>query len=167
MRGKMPNLPEIKKILYATDLGDNVRPVFKFALSMARKYDAKIIMLHVVEPMSSAMQAMMETYLTDMDAKKVHQDGMKRMLTTMKQRLETACAEELDTHNISSSRVTEILVASGKTSEEILKAAEKHGVDIIVMGKSRRNIFGSDVAGSAARRVSRYSNIPVVIVPNL
>ena len=163
----MPSLPEIKRILYATDLGDNVRPVFKFALSMARKYDAQIIMLHVVEPMSPAVQAIVDTYLTDMDAKKVYQDGMKSVLDVMKKRLETACAEELDTHNISSSRVKEMLVASGKTSEEILKAAKKHKADVIVMGKSRRIVFGSDVAGSAARRVSRHSTVPVVIVPNL
>ena len=84
----MPNLPEYKTILYATDLGENTRPVFRNALSVARKYGANIIMLHVVEPMSPAIQAMVDTYLTDVDAKKVHQDGMRAVLEKMKERLD-------------------------------------------------------------------------------
>lgn len=164
----MPNLPEFKSILYATDLGDlnNTIPVFRHALSIARKYSAQIIMLHVVEPMSPATQAIVDTYLTDIDAKKVQKDGMREVLGTMKKRLSTFCKEEVDSYDIQNANVKELLVVSGKTSEEILKAAEKYNVDLIVIGKSTRNILGSEVAGSAARRVSRYSNIPVLIVPN-
>ncbi|HHD64002.1 MAG TPA: hypothetical protein ENK96_06505 [Desulfobulbaceae bacterium] len=46
----MSTLPEIKKILYVTDLGKHTRPVFRFALSQARHYKAELLMLHVVEP---------------------------------------------------------------------------------------------------------------------
>ena len=60
-----------------------------------------------------------------------------------------------------------MLVVSGKTSEEIVKAAEKYHADMIVLGKSTRRIFGNEVVGSAARRVPRYSNIPILIVPNM
>ena len=162
----MPTLPEIKTILYATDLGEKTRPVFKSALSIARKYNSQIIMIHVVEPMSHAMRAMVDTYLNVQEAEKVHQDGMREVLESMKQRLAEFCQDEMDTHNIHSVNVKEMLVVSGKTSEEILKAAEKYNVDLIIMGKSTRIILGNDVAGSAARRVSRYSNIPVMIVPN-
>ncbi|MBU1398222.1 MAG: universal stress protein, partial [Proteobacteria bacterium] len=38
----------IKKILYATDLSDNARYVFAYAVSLAVKYSAGITMLHVV-----------------------------------------------------------------------------------------------------------------------
>ncbi|THB71504.1 MAG: universal stress protein [Desulfobulbaceae bacterium] len=162
----MPLLPDFKTILYATDLGPNVRPVFRAALSIARKFQAKIIMLHVVEPMSPAIQAVVDTYLTELDAKKIHKDGMQEVLATMKERLKSYCEDELDTHDIGSAQVKEMLVVSGKTSEEIIRAANKHNADLIVLGKSTRNIMGSDVAGSAARRVSRYSDIPVFIVPN-
>ena len=36
-------IPEIKKILYATDLSKNSSYAFLYATDMARKYDAKII----------------------------------------------------------------------------------------------------------------------------
>ena len=38
---------EIKKILYATDLGTHMRPVFRYAVALARACGAKINMLHV------------------------------------------------------------------------------------------------------------------------
>lgn len=164
----MPGLPDIKTILYATDLkGEHTKPVFRTALSIARKYDANIIMVHVVEPMSSAMQTVVDTYLTEFDAKKVYQDGMKSVLDTMKTRLKSFCEEELDTHSVDNVNVKEMLIVSGRTSEEIVRVAEEHCADLIVIGKSTRNIMGTDVVGSAARRIPRYTNIPVLIVPNL
>jgi nucleotide-binding universal stress UspA family protein len=59
-----------------------------------------------------------------------------------------------------------MLIASGNTSEEIVRVAEEHCADLIVMGKSTGSILGSDLVGSTARRVARYTNIPVLIVPN-
>lgn len=162
----MPTLPEYKTIVYATDLGDNTRPVFRTALSLARKYEAKIIMLHVVEPMSSSMQAVVDTYLTEIDAKEVYKDNLQAVLVKMKQRLKDFCRDELNSHEFKSSHVDEMLVVSGRPSEEIIKKAKEHHADLIVLGKSSRNVLGSDVSGSTSRRVSRYSNIPVLVVPN-
>jgi len=164
----MPTLPDVKTILYATDLGgDHTAPVFRTALSLARKYEANIIMVHVVEPMSSAIQAVVDTYLTEFDATKVYQDGMKSVLETMKERLKAFCEKELGTHNLGNVNVKEMLIVSGKTSEEIVRVAEEHCADMIVIGKSTRNIMGTDVVGSVARRVPRYTNLPVLIVPNV
>jgi len=159
-------LPEFKTILYATDLGEQTRPVFRTAISLARHYEADIIMMHVVEPMSSAAQAIVETYLTDVDAKKIYQDNMRSVLQTMKSRLETFCDEEVQSRNRQDIRVKEMLVVSGRPSEEIIRTAQKQEADLIVMGKSTRRIFGTDIVGSTARRVPRYATIPVLIVPN-
>ncbi|MCG6930033.1 MAG: universal stress protein [Desulfofustis sp.] len=163
----MKKLPGFNTILYATDLGEHMRPVFRTALDLAVKYQAQIIMLHVVEPMSSAIQAVVDTYLTEIDAKKVHQDGMREVLQTMKRRLSRFCEEELGSQQQQDLRVKEVLVVSGRPSEEIVKAAGKHGADLIVLGKATHHVFGSEVAGSTARRVTRHSNIPVLIVPNV
>jgi nucleotide-binding universal stress UspA family protein len=42
-------IPQIKKILYATDLSRNSSYAFRYATDLARKYDAKIVILHAVE----------------------------------------------------------------------------------------------------------------------
>lgn len=162
----MKKLPDYKTILYATDISEHTRPVFRSALSIAKKFDSKIIMIHVVEPMSSAMRAVVDTYLPESESKKIQKDGMREVLNKMKERLQNFCREELNTHNLESVHVKELLVVSGKTSEEIIKAAEKHNADLIIIGRSSRTILGSDVAGSTARRISRHSIVPVMIVPN-
>src|SRR5208337_2080295 len=43
-------IPEIKKILYATDLSKNSAYAFFYAVDMAKKHDAKIVILHCVAP---------------------------------------------------------------------------------------------------------------------
>ncbi len=43
-------IPKIKKILYATDLSKNSAYAFLFATDIARRHDAKIVMLHAIEP---------------------------------------------------------------------------------------------------------------------
>ncbi|MGD8721592.1 MAG: universal stress protein, partial [Desulfobacterales bacterium] len=45
-------LPDIKIILYATDLSENARRAFGYAASLANRYGAKIIVLHVIEDFS-------------------------------------------------------------------------------------------------------------------
>ena len=42
-------IPEIKKILYATDLSENARYAFGYAVSLANRYGAGITILHVME----------------------------------------------------------------------------------------------------------------------
>lgn len=42
-------IPEIKKILYATDLSENARYAFRYAIGIANRYDAKISIIHVLE----------------------------------------------------------------------------------------------------------------------
>jgi nucleotide-binding universal stress UspA family protein len=42
--------PQIKKILYATDLTRNSAYVFQYALELAQEHGATIVILHVVEP---------------------------------------------------------------------------------------------------------------------
>ena len=43
-------IPEIKKILYATDLSKNSSYAFLYAGDMAKRHNARIVILHSVEP---------------------------------------------------------------------------------------------------------------------
>ena len=61
----MKSLPRISTILYATDLGKNTRPVFKQAIGHAIAHNAKIIMLHIVEPLSDTAKAVISAYMPE------------------------------------------------------------------------------------------------------
>jgi len=158
--------PNIQTILYATDLGENTRPVFRLAVSQARRYNARLLMLNVVEPLGSTGTAIIANYLSGEAADKINKEGARDILAVMKQRLDKFCQEELAAFGLDRTPVTEILVATGTPCEQILEVAKKYQADMIVMGTSSRTILGSVIMGSTARRVARHSEIPVLLVPN-
>jgi nucleotide-binding universal stress UspA family protein len=162
----MNALPVLEKILYVTDLGRQTRPVFRYAVSLARHYGADLLMLHVVEPLGPTGKFIMETYLDDEAARRFRKEGQREVLERMKERLRLFCKEELDSCAPDEALVTEILVSSGEPSEEILRLAEKHGADCIVLGTSTHGLLGGRKMGSTARRVTRHSKVPVMLVPN-
>lgn len=161
----MKKQPEISTILYATDLGDHTRPVFRHALAMARQYGAKIIMLHVVEPISETALSVINTYLAKDLTDDVQKEAMKKIIVNMKERLKKFYNEECGDGN-QSVWIKEVLVVAGRPSEEILRVAEEDKANIIIMGKSTKKVRGVRVMGSTARRVSRMADIPVLVVPN-
>jgi nucleotide-binding universal stress UspA family protein len=161
----MKNVPQIKTILYATDLGEQTRPVFRHAMALAKLYNARIIMLHVVEPMSETAKSVISTYLSAELSEEIQKNAMKSLLQTMKTRLEKYYDDEYS-EGKQSALVKEVQVVSGMPSEEILRVAEESHAEMIVMGKSTRKVRGIRVMGSTARRVSRMSQVPVLVVPN-
>ena len=156
---------QINTILYATDLGSETRRVFRYAIDMANYYKAEIVILHVVEPMSNTARAMINTYLSEGLSEELEKNSMKELLTEMKMRLKKFFEEECDTDLKDSVFVKELTVVSGRPSEEILRIADDQKADMIVMGKSSRRVRGMGVMGSSARRVSRHSTIPVLVIP--
>jgi nucleotide-binding universal stress UspA family protein len=162
----MNKKPQVDTILYTSDLGGQTRPVFRHALAMAQQYDAKIIMIHVVEPMSDYAQAVVRTYLSKDVSNDMQKEVMQETLSKMKGRLKKFYKDESSSGEYSEN-VKEVFVISGKPSEEILRVAEEENADLIVMGKSTRKVRGVRVMGSTARRVSRMSKVPVLVVPNL
>jgi len=162
----MSPIPKISTILYATDLGKHTRPVFRHAISQARKNEAHIVMIHVVEPLSEAALSVINTYLSNDDTGKAQKDAIKDVLEVMQKRIEAFCADELDAANVKSSRVKEILVVSGRPSEEILRIGKERNADMIVLGRSTRSLLGNTVMGSTVRRVTKHASVPVLVVPN-
>ena len=161
----MKNTPKISTILYATDLGELTRPVFRHALTLAKLYEAKIIMLHVVEPMGETTKAFISAYLAQEFSEERMKDSLKNLLIKMKDRLRRFFEEECEDEKICSS-VKELMVVAGKPSEEILRVAEEHKADMVIVGKSTKTVRGLSVMGSTARRVSRIATVPVLVIPN-
>ncbi len=164
----MDSIPDIKTILYTTPLGEieHTRPVFRYAISLARQYNAEIIIVHVVEPLSKTAKDVIRTYLSEEAVKKIQKDDMRQVLSELKTRLKKFCEEELESSKTDVSKVHELLIVAGDPCEEILNTAKKHAADIIVIGKSTGAVFGTTVMGSVARRVTRLADVPVFVVPN-
>lgn len=161
-------IPLVQRILYATDLdGAHTRPVFKRAVSLARRYEAKLLMVHIVEPLGATGSAVLDNYLPKETVSKILKgDGMHEVLVKMKDRLQKFAREELKDETPDRIPDIEAHVAYGKPSRELLRIAEENNIDVIVMGKSAGSFLGNAMLGTTARRVTRYSKIPVYLVPN-
>ena len=157
--------PEVRTILYATDMGDHMRPVFRFALGLAKKHEAKLIMLHVAEPLSAGVQFSINVYMPEVNARDILRDGMKNALEKMQQRLDEFCKDELKENPADRGLVSEVKVVSGRPAEIITQQAEQLGADLIVVGTHTDTSFGAHLIGSTARKVTQLSKTPVLVIP--
>lgn len=154
-------LPQINTILYATSLGKHTRPVFRQAVNQATLNDAKIIMLHVVEPMGEMGHALIQNYVSEDLIKKMHDEGIEAIHENMQQRVEKFCEEELQSLDQPVVLNIEHKVAEGNQADCILKAASTLDVDLVVMGAENR--FGHH--SHTSQQVIRSAKVPVMVVP--
>jgi len=156
------SLPDIKTILYTTSMGKHNRPVFRQALKMASVYNAKVVMLHVVEPIGETGQALIQNYLPKDLIKKMHDDGLDNIKATMKERVIKFYEDEMEKLDAQPGLVIEQIVGEGNRSDEIVDVAKEINADLIVMGS--HNSLGR--SSSTTRQVIKYSGRPVLVIPN-
>jgi len=162
----MAATPAIKTVLYATDLGTHMRPVFRRAIQLARTNKARIIMLHIVEPLTGTGQAVIDTYISAKKRAQLQHDGMKKILDTMRTRIDKFVEDELGEGPESSPLVSDVVVHSGRPGDEIPRQAQDKEADVIVMGTCSHGLLGRGLLGSTAVRVIQTSRVPVLVVPN-
>jgi nucleotide-binding universal stress UspA family protein len=150
-------IPEIKRILYTTDLSPNSAYALRYAINSANKHNAEIIILHVVEEMAPFFE---EERLKAISDKKIT-EAMDRI----RKRLKIFCDRELKDDPECVSRVISIEVCQGYPPEEILRKVDELNCDVIVMGTHGKGVIRHSFLGSAAQKVLRRVRKPVFIIP--
>jgi nucleotide-binding universal stress UspA family protein len=175
-KGYAMQLPkiEVKKILYATDLSDSARYAFAYALSLANLYRSKLIMLHVL-PEDPDLDGLVSGYVSADQWQKIkeqHLQEAREALIGKRRGGATAIREvlgqfyqqvgqDLGAEEISAD---EILVERGHPVEQIVRVAEKHNIDLIVMGRHGYGALKDALMGGVARGVMRQSPKPLLLV---
>ena len=72
---------DIKRILYATDLSDNSAYAFGYALNLAKKYNAEITILHVLDIMMGMSANMVGVYFNEKQLEENLQKDFHMILT--------------------------------------------------------------------------------------
>jgi nucleotide-binding universal stress UspA family protein len=153
-------IPQIKKILYATDLSKNSSYAFLYAIDMAKKNDAKIVILHAIEP----VPAYAEAYgaMTDEFEKR----QLEEINESMEKHLQGFCKKaESQIGPPCVELVSKILVPLGHPPEEILNAADQEGCDAIVIGTHGKGILAHTFLGIVSSAVLHRTRKPVFIIP--
>lgn len=156
-------IPEVKKILYVSDLADGSRPAFRMAVSQAKQYDAEIVFLHVLEPISDSARIAFQSALSDSEFKKIRTQGVSHLKETMAARIENFYQAELDGMQWRP-QVTPVLL-EGTIDSTIVQTAAQQGVDLIVMGTRTHSATKQFFMGSTANKVMHHTAIPVMVVP--
>jgi nucleotide-binding universal stress UspA family protein len=167
-------VPQIKKILFTTNLSKESRLAFDYAISLAMQYGAKITVLHVMEETSWSSSAYVRNILGEerwQELKEAHEQQAKLMLigkekkgALIRDALAEFCEEAKKDSKECEMVMNEIVVTHGIVVDEIIDTAQEKKSDLIVMGYHVRGKYGEAIHGSTTRRVLRTSKIPVLLV---
>ncbi len=159
-------IPQIKKILYATDLTKNSSYAFYFAADMARKNNATIVVLHCIGTIPPSVY--MEAGFNDAERIMQRAKDQEKQDDTLeiKKRLEDFCqGVESQIGPPCASLVSDIIVKAAYPVEEILNTADAQDCDVIVLGTHGKGLLRQAFLGSVARSVLERARRPVFIIP--
>jgi len=157
-------IPEIKKILYTTDLSENAHYAFSYAASLANRYDAGITIMHVLEDISPTTDTLVVGIIGREKWDELRGNNEKEVLATLKSRLTEFC-EDVQAELPSCPFITDdIRVTIGKPVDEILQEVENNDYDMVIMGAYGHGVLADAVIGSVSRRVVRRCKKPVLVV---
>jgi nucleotide-binding universal stress UspA family protein len=145
-------MPSFDKILYATDFSESSEHAFKYALSLAQKFQSRLIILHVInEPVD--LRGFYVPHVSFENLEKEIEEGAQKMM-------EKFCASHIGADFTD----YETDIVTGIPYEEILRRADKEQVSFIVLGTQGRSGIDHLLFGSTAERVVRKATAPVVTV---
>jgi len=142
--------PDIKRIVVPVDFSANSTGALEYAHGLASKFDAALHVVHVCEVPSITMPAL---------------DAYAIAYSEWSQRLREEAEKQLNTITapLGGSRITtEVLFGTPATA--IVKSAETHQADLIVMGTHGHGPMLHVVLGNVAERVVRMASCPVLTV---
>lgn len=157
-------IPNIKNILYPTGLGNGTPYVFRYALSLAQKYDASIHVIHSHEPFSLSMQSMANRCISQEQAEEVFTCTVHEIEKSILEQLDWLCVKETAKDPKGRDRVASITISKLPPKQMILEEVEKHDIDLIVMGAHRHYVLAGAMLGTTTLKVLHHATTPVLVV---
>ena len=141
----------MKKIIVPVDFSDHSNYALESAAILAKKYDAEILALHMLE--------ISETILT-----KGETDLQNETVFFLKL-AEQRFTDFLQQDFLKDVKVTPI-VKHFKVFTEVNEVAKEHNADLIVMGSHGSSGLKEIFIGSNTEKVVRHSDVPVLVIKN-
>jgi len=157
-------VPDIKNILYATDLSENARYAFTYASAIANRFGAEITILHVLEELSPSSSGIVSEIVGKERWADLKKRNEEKVIASIRTRIEDACNKANQSRPECSFIVQRIIVKTGHPVDQIIHYAEKKECDLVVMGSRGHGILSEAMLGNTSRRVLRRCTKPVLIV---
>ena len=136
----------INRILLGYDGSPSAQDAFAFALDLAARYGAELHVLGVVRP---------PEFPEDVETEAMIESSRQHYA-----KVQGALRDKLAHQSIKA----HFDVVVGHPAEQIVRYAEKHAVDHIVVGHRGRTLFDRWLIGSVARQVIAYAHCAVTVV---
>lgn len=140
----------IKSILVPVDFSESSRKAVKYAIAFAKQFQARLVLLHVIEPVSATTFSMMANLAIEDD----------QTIAVCKAQL----MREAKTAGVKASLLDRVLVRQGRSYAEICDAAGTLKVDLIIVSTHGFTGLKHTLLGSTAERVVRHAPCPVLVV---
>ena len=149
-RSTCPPLAKVRTILLPLDFTESARDAFCYALSLAKTWNASIVLLHVVDA----------TYPGAFLRAPGRRGFKAKVYCRAREKLDAFAKAE--SHR---SVPIRCVVRHGVPDYEILLLAETMDVDLIVLGRRRRSALSRLMLGSVTHDVIDAALCPVAVVP--
>ncbi len=158
-------LANISTILYPTMLGPDDHNVLGYVASLAQRYEAQVILLHVLEPRSKHAMSLIDHMRPQGDVEALRRAGIAKLREQIHARMERFCQQEFPVDQQGQGCIPEIRITEGSPARAILQEAKAVQADVIVMGTHGRAGLGEMLLGSVAHKVIHNATVPVFLVP--
>ncbi len=148
-------VPELGKILLATDFSDDSVNARRYAEELARKFSSEIIILHVDQPLAPVMVSELGPAF---DVGAMNQIAEEQRLAAQRE------LDRIVTQLRDAGIKARSLLRVGAPFVEIIHAAQSESVDLIVMGTHGRSGLAHVLLGSVAERVVQKAGCAVLTV---
>ena len=142
---------KMDKILFPTELRDYSLKILPYVLTMSKKFNSTIYLLHVIEDISKWGGIYIPHIPLDMYQIEAMEAAEKFMDKVCDEHMQ-ACAH------------FERRICSGDPAAEILKAIDSEEIDLVIMGTHGYKGLEHAILGSVAEKVTKKSAVPVMVV---
>ena len=139
---------KISNILALTDFSKDSERALDYALALARAYDARIYLTHVITPDPFAYAEPGYAEITYEKVKQAAEQGIADILISGKLR----------------GLAHEVLLEEGNLWQVVQQLIRKHEIDLVVAGTHGRGEMKKVLLGSVAEEIFRQANCPVLTV---
>ena len=145
---------KVKKIAFSTDFSENANQAFDLAFDLAKKYGARLLLVHVVPPLVFP-SPIMEEFISE----QTNYPFIEQVIQRSIEQMESSYVQRMgDYSNF------QVRVLSGHPASEILNFIDQEQVDLVVMGTHGFTGLAHFFLGSTAEKVVRRANCSVLTV---
>lgn len=141
----------LRKLLFPTDFSEPSEAAWGYALTLAREFEAEVVLLHVVPEPPRLAEAYEMGFTPERFIQAATEEAKRLMADLMAKAADWKVA------------ITP-KVRQGVEFREIIDAAREAGADMIVMGTHGRTGLAHALIGSVAEKVVRRALCPVLTV---